>query len=261
MNSPFHLPGGSVRPIPRRRIMEKVDEYMSRRDYPGVERLLLYWLGEAEAGRDDEGRLMVLGELIGHYRKTGEAGPGTSAIGEALQLIRSMGAENTVNAATTCINAATALHSFGAYERALELFQKAVPVYRDHPELPAQQRSGLYNNMGLTLAALERYDEAFEAYRFALDTLSQAGQGFPEQAMTCLNLADAVEACRGMEQGEAQIFSLLDEASRLLRHPDIPRDGYYAYVCEKCAPAFEYYGYFLDAETLKRTAEEIYDRA
>ena len=261
MNSPFFLPLAGVRPIPRRRIMEKVDEYMSRRDYPGVERLLRYWLGEAEAGRDDEGRLMVLGELIGHYRKTGEAGPGEAAIEQALRLIRSMGAEGTVNAATTYINAATALHSFGKYEQALELFRMAVPVYRDHPELPAQQLSGLYNNMGLTLAALERYDEAFEAYRLALEPLSAAGVGFPEQAMTCLNLANAVEARLGMEQGEAQIFSLLDEASRLLRRPDIPREGYYAYVCEKCAPTFEYYGYFLDAETFRRAAEEIYDRA
>ena len=46
----------AVRRVPRRRIMDKVDEYMGRRDYAGVERLLLYWLKEAEACRDDDGR-------------------------------------------------------------------------------------------------------------------------------------------------------------------------------------------------------------
>ena len=36
------------------------------------------------------------------------------------------------------------------------------------------------------------------------------------------------------------------------------RIGYYAFVCEKCTPTFEYYGYFLTAEALKETAEKIY---
>ena len=53
---------------------------------------------------------------------------------------------------------------------------------------------------------------------------------------------------------------MLDEAYGLLNAEDIPRDGYYAFVCEKCAPAFSYYGYFLAAEELKQRAEEIYER-
>ena len=44
-----------VKPVPQQRIMEKVDEYMSRRDYAGVERHLLYWLEEAKLGRDGKG--------------------------------------------------------------------------------------------------------------------------------------------------------------------------------------------------------------
>ena len=53
----------------------------------------------------------------------------------------------------------------------------------------------------------------------------------------------------------------MDEALSLLDTPGIPRDGYYAFVCEKCAPAFEYYGYFLAAEDLKERAKRIYERA
>ena len=45
----------------------------------------------------------------------------------------------------------------------------------------------------------------------------------------------------------------------LFRSEGIPRDGYYAFVCEKCAPAFEYYGWFLDAERLKQEAKRIYE--
>ena len=61
-----------IKPVPQQRIMEKVDEYMSRRDYAGVERHLLYWLEEARLGRDEKGELMIRNELTGHYRKTGD---------------------------------------------------------------------------------------------------------------------------------------------------------------------------------------------
>ena len=39
-----------IRPIPQQRVIEKMDAYMSRRDYAGAERHLLYWLEEARAG-------------------------------------------------------------------------------------------------------------------------------------------------------------------------------------------------------------------
>ena len=39
------LSGGErLRAVPQQRIIEKMDEYMSRRDYAGAERHLLYWL-------------------------------------------------------------------------------------------------------------------------------------------------------------------------------------------------------------------------
>ena len=64
---------------------------------------------------------------------------------------------------------------------------------------------------------------------------------------------------------DAEAFSLseelLDEAEALLNTPSVPRDGYYAFVCEKCAPSFEYYGYFLTAEDLKERSKKIYDRS
>ena len=60
------------RAIPQQRVIEKLDEYMSRRDYAGAERHLLYWLEEARAGGDLRGALMLRNALVGHYRKTGQ---------------------------------------------------------------------------------------------------------------------------------------------------------------------------------------------
>jgi hypothetical protein len=61
-----------IRPIPQQRVIEKMDEYMSRRDYAGAERHLLYWLEEARVGGDLRGALLLRNEMVGHYRKTGE---------------------------------------------------------------------------------------------------------------------------------------------------------------------------------------------
>ena len=50
----------------------------------------------------------------------------------------------------------------------------------------------------------------------------------------------------------------LDQAYDLLHDYSGDRNGHYAFVCEKCAPVFAYYGYFLAEEELKTAAEEIY---
>ena len=74
-------------------------------------------------------------------------------------------------------------------------------------------------------------------------------------------LANAVEAEHGLEKAEAKIGQYLDKAADLLDQPHLPRNGYYAFVCEKCASVFGYFGYFLYEKELSRRASEIYERA
>ncbi|MBQ6174520.1 MAG: tetratricopeptide repeat protein [Clostridia bacterium] len=249
-----------IRPVPQQRIMDKLDEYMSRLDYPAVERHLLYWLAEAKAGHDLRGELMLRNEMVGHYRKTGEREKAHESADEALRLITLLGFEGSVSEATADVNIATACHSFGEYDRALPLFEKAKAIYERTPDLPPALLGGLYNNMGLTEAALGHYAESQALYDRAMDVMSAVPRGALERAVTCLNRADCIAAEAGMEAGESRIFALLDEASDLLDTPDLPRDGYYAYVCDHCAPSFDHYGYFLAAEDLRGRAREIYER-
>ena len=49
-------------------------------------------------------------------------------------------------------------------------------------------------------------------------------------------------------------------AEELLLDESNAQDGNYAFVCEKCAPTFEYYGWFMTAEELKRRSDGIYER-
>ena len=246
------------RAIPQRRVIDKLDEYMSRRDYAGAERHLLYWLEEARAGGDLRGELMLRNELIGHCRKTGQREQALAHIEAALSLVERLGFAGTISAATTFVNAATALNAFGEDARALALFERARPVYESSAATRPELLGGLYNNMALTCASLGRYDEADGLYDRAMDAMAQAPHGALGQAITCLNLADMVEARDGMEAGESAIYALADRAVALLDDPALEHDGYYAFVCDKCAPTLEYYGYFDDAQRIREEAERIY---
>ena len=248
-------------PIPQRRVREKLDEYMSRRDYAGVERHLNYWLCEAQQNRDLRGEFFIRGEMMGHYRKTGNREQAILSAEEGLRLIEQLGFEDTLSAGTAYVNAATVYDAFKLPERAVELFEKAKGIYEGSLPETDGRLGGLYNNMGLAYMALHRFQETRAAFQRALDIMAQVENGALDQAITYLNLANAVELEHGIEAGEQQIGQCLDKAIALLDDPEAPRDGYYAFVCEKCAPTFDYYGYFLVANDLNERARAIYERA
>lgn len=249
-----------VTPIPIRRVIEKLDGYLGQNDYDAAERLLCNWLAEADAANDLRGKLTVLNEQIGIYRKTGKEPECFAAIDAALGLMERLQMEDTVTGGTTLINAATGYKAFGKAKDALPLYRRAQEVY-ERLLAPGDARlAGLYNNMALTLTELEAYREAETLYEKAIGIMEQQPHGEAETAITCLNLADLICAEQGYEAGEARIEAYLRRAEQLLDAEDLPRDGNYAFVCEKCAPVFGYYGYFYTEETLKQRAREIYER-
>ena len=273
-----------IRSVPQRRIIDKMDEYMSRRDYRGAERHLLYWLEEAKLGGDLQGQLMLRNELVGHYRKTGQKEPAMESAAMALDLLRELDMENTITAGTTYVNIATACGAFGDHERAIRLFEKARAAYESSSQTETQLLGGLYNNMALTCTELGRCEEALALYEKAADLMGRVPDGELEQAITYLNMANTVEVQLGLEAGEQQINALVERAEELLeakgeellgkgeaaltdgtdlramKQEERARLGYYAFVCEKCAPTFAYYGYFMTAESLTERSEELVKR-
>jgi len=151
--------------------------------------------------------------------------------------------------------------AFGHYQGSYDLFEQARVNYEKNLCPDDDRLGGLYNNMGLTLVALERFGEAYRCFQKALDVMARQENGALEQAITYLNMASAAEAEHGPEKAEAKIEQYLELAEKLLNTPDIPRNGYYAFVCEKCAPTFDYYGWFACAAELNRKAREIYERS
>ena len=250
-----------IQPVPQQRIVEKLDEYMSRRDYAGAERHLLYWLEEARRGHDPRGELLIRNELVGHYRKVGDREKAFASADEALRLLREIGYDGSISEGTSYVNIATVYNAFGDNERAIALFEKARAVYEAIPNLRPELLGGLYNNMALTCSALGRYRDAYALYDRAIDAMALVKNGCLEQAITYLNTANTAEAELGLLGAAETIDACLDRAEALLDTPSVPHDGYYAFVCEKCAPTFDYYGLFFAANKLKEMARAIYERA
>ncbi|MBR3290524.1 MAG: tetratricopeptide repeat protein [Clostridia bacterium] len=247
-------------PIPTRRVIEKLDEYLGHNDYAAAERHLDYWRQSAQVGRDRRGELTVLNEQIGLFRKMGREPECLRAIEEALALARDLGMERTVTFGTTLLNAATGYKAFGRPSDALRLYEQARDLYESELDPADGRLGGLYNNMALALTDLHDYRRAEELYRKAFAIMEQQEHGELEMAITYCNLADLVAAERGLEEGESTIRDYLEKADALLRTESLPRNGYFAFVCEKCAPTFGYYGFFLTEQWLTEQARSIYER-
>ena len=123
---------------------------------------------------------------------------------------------------------------------------------------------GLYRKTNRKENALESvrkaFDEAEDYYNKAINVMSNNKNGELEIAITYLNLCDLNEAKLGSEQSEKIIDEYIEKAYELLNRDYLPRNGYYAFVCEKCAPTFGYFGRFLYQKELSDRARCIYER-
>ena len=240
------------------RILQKLDTYLNQNNSEAALRHLLYWLAEAEASQDDRSALTLRNELMGLYRKGGKRAEAIECAEAALGLVVTLGIGHQVGAATTYLNTATVYKAFGMAEHALPYYENARKIYE--AELPPNDSrlGGLYNNMALALTDLARFEEAKRCYLRAIDVMEKVEGGAPELAVTYLNLASAAEAELGLVEADELIADYL-RAAQILLDGHERRDGAYAFVCEKCASVFGYYGHFLYEKELKERTRRIYE--
>ena len=245
--------------IPVARILKKADDYYAAKDYAEARRMLSYWATEAEGAGDLSGRLTVLCELLGIYRKTQQKAPALALARTVCELSENNDIYPGLRG-TALINAATVYTAFGETQMAVEIFQKARVVYEkmtaDGYNVDYSAYAGLCNNMASALADAGELDKACENYNAALALLEKAGGSPEEEAITYLNLANLEEKRLGLVDGCDIIDGYLDRAERifekLLAESDSSENpGYLSFVCEKCAPVFSYYGRFGLAESMR----------
>lgn len=239
------------------RILAKLDEHLHKNDYASAERHLLYWLGESSGAGDIRTELLIRNELMGLYRKLGREREALESVDAALLKIEEQEIAHQVGAATTFLNCATVYKAFGRAENGITLFKRAKEIYERELDPADSRLGGLYNNMALSLVDLGRFSEADELYKKAISVMEKNEGGALEVAITYLNMATAAEAEKGLLDADETIQEHLDRAESLLEN-FTHRDGYYAFVCEKCASVFNYYGRFMYAAELSERARRIY---
>ena len=236
-------------------ILEKEDSFLHKNDYASAERFLLECIETSIARNDGATEILIRNELMGIYRKIGRKEDAICTVEAVLQKIDAMGVGNQVGSATTYLNSATVYKAFGEPQKSLKLFEKARGVYEKNLSPDDERLGGLYNNMALTLVDLECFAEARALNEKAIGIMVNKPL---EVAITILNMATATEKEIGLLEGSEIISDYLERAKALLENYE-NRDGYYAFVCEKCASVFGYYGDFLYHEELTERAKRIYE--
>lgn len=243
--------------IPVKRVIDKVDEAFNSNDLAEAGRLLEFWQKEALSLEDKSGELSVTDELIGYYRKTGEAEKGLAAVSRALELLKELSLEKTVSGATIILNAATTMKAFGKAEKALPLYNAAEETLENLLDKEDVLLAGLYNNKALALADANNAKEAENYYKKAISVMEKAENGRLDEAVSYVNLA-VLYSRQGEEK--SKITDCMFRAYELLTDERNEKNGYYAFVLSKCAPAFGEFGYDKIERELAKESEEIYAR-
>jgi tetratricopeptide (TPR) repeat protein len=241
------------------RILNKLDEHLNKNDYASAESHLIYWLSEAEASSDHRTELLIRNELMGLYRKLGKKDAALECVKKALNKIEMLNIDGQVGSATTFLNSATVFKAFGMANDSISLFEKARSIYESKLDANDSRLGGLYNNMALSLSDLSRFSEAKELFNKAI-AIMKANESYLEVAITLLNLATMAENELGIENACEVIDDYLSKAKELLENWK-NRNGYYAFVCDKCASVYGYYGHFAYENELKERVRVIYEGA
>ena len=241
-------------------ILQQLDHHLHRNDYTAAEQFLKAQLTTAKQQNDTAAMVLIYNEQMGLYRKQGQQENALCALHAVLELIEEKGLSAEAGAATTFLNAATVYKAFGEAALSLPLFEQAEKIYSQTLAPNDKRFAGLYNNMGLTLVDLQQFARADALYQKAINLLRQYPDADLEIAITYLNMASAAEAELGIAQANQIINAYLDKATHILEH-HANQDGYYAFVCEKCASVFGYYGHFIYEKELLQRPRRIYEGA
>ena len=239
----------------QKEILDTLDSYLHKNDYKSAEKHLLKHLERATETKDFSTEILLRNELMGLYRKLGKRAEALDMITNILNLIEEKNLQNNVGSATTYLNSATVYKAFGMPEKSITLFEKAKKIYEEKLPQNDERLGGLYNNMALTLVDLKQFDKAKLLNQKAIDVMKNKPL---EIAITHLNMANASESEKGILEAHEEISHHLEKAKSILEAYE-NRDGYYAFVCEKCASVFGYFGDFLYDEELQSRARRIYE--
>lgn len=241
--------------LPVQDVIRELDSLYERGREDEAQGFLEAWQQKARDCGDWRAELSFTSELLGQYRRSADREKGLAAVTNALSLIRRHRMGETLSGATIMLNAATTMKCFDRAADSIPLFCHVCRVYAGKLDPRDYRFAGLYNNMALSYAGVADYAQAETYFRLALGVLRHSDAPGNDMAVTYCNLAEMYDK---QNPEDPRIGDCVEEAWKLLNDPQLPRDGYHAFTISKCAPSFDYLGYFLYAKELKERAAKIY---
>ncbi len=194
-------------------VYQHLDYLFESGQAPLAEDYLIQCLKEASEEGDYNSLIMLLNEMIGFCRETGQADKSMAYSSQVLQLMQRLNMTNSVAYATTLQNIANACRAAGKLDEAYQFYMEVFPVYDRLLEPGDYYYAGLYNNMSLLFQEMEDYERAMECQQKALVIIEQIeGKEF-DVAVTHANIAATY--CKLAEEAHKEELAMHIDPSEL----------------------------------------------
>ena len=112
--------------------------------------------------------------------------------------------------------------------------------------------------MAYSLYKNNQFSQAEDYYKKAI-SINEFNKNLLDLAITYVNLAHLYYDF--LDNAKEKIIDCLFKAYELLNDDKNDKNGYYAYVLEKCAPSFKFFGFNNIEKELLKNSKDIYERA
>ncbi len=180
------------------RVYATLDEMFASGQASEAEGFLIDMMKQARGEEDYNALVMLLNEMIGYCRETGQKEKSIGYSSQVIELMERLGLTGTVAYGTTLLNVANALRAAGKLEEAYRFYMDVFPIYEANLRPDDFYYASLYNNLSLLLQEMGEFEEAIECLQKAL-LLAERTQGKEfEVYVTHANIASTL--CKLAEQ-------------------------------------------------------------
>jgi tetratricopeptide (TPR) repeat protein len=148
------------------------------------------------------------------------------------------------------------MKAFGLAKEAMPYYEKAKLIYEDKLENDDYKLAAFYNNISSAYKDIGDRKKAEESCFTAIKILEGKRGYLGEIAVTFINIAHIYYDADPFDE---RVNEFMEKAWDLLNSEKNAHDGNFAFICSKCYPSFEYFGYFEQATKLKELTEKIYE--
>ena len=197
-------------------VYRTLEQYFDKGDLAGAEDFLIEKLKEAQAAEDYPSLIMLLNEMMGFCRETGQKEKSLGYGGQVLTLMEQLGMRDSEAYGTTLLNVATACRAAGKYAESYQFYMQIFPLYEKHLPAGDYRFASLYNNMSLLFQETEEYERSAEYLGKALAILNKLPDREYEIAVTHANMASTLCKIAETEQAEDIAAEALEEAEQAI---------------------------------------------